>query len=51
MDYDFFSAHEHIAKHAVVSQLLLYLSCDIVGFMNRIKFTSDILTDSVINKG
>ena len=34
-----------------MSLLSSYLSCDTVVLMNRIKFASDILTDSVINKG
>ena len=43
--------NENIVKHAVVSQLLSSLSCDTVGFINRVKFSSDILTERVRNKG
>ena len=34
-----------------MSRLSSSLSCDTVGFMNRIIFVSDIITDSVRNKG
>ena len=51
MPYDFFVMNKHVAEHAVVSQLLSSLSCDTVGFMNRINFSRDILTYSVRNKG
>ena len=44
------AANEHVAEHAVVYQLSSSLSCDTVGFKNRIKFFSDILKDIVRNK-
>ena len=50
MDSTFYM-NEHVVEHAVVSQLSSYLSCDTVGFKNRINFDCDILTDTVINKG
>ena len=46
-----FDMNKHVAELAIVSHLLSYLSCDTVGFMNRIKFYSDNLTYCVINKG
>ena len=46
-----FAENENFAENAVVSQLSSYLSCDTVGFMNRINIFSDILTDCVRNKG
>ena len=51
MASDLSAANEHAAEHAVVSQLSSFISCYTVGFINRIKFASDVLTDSVINKG
>ena len=43
--------NKYVEEHAVVSQILSYLSCDTVVFMDRIKFASDILTYRVINEG
>ena len=51
LDYALYSANYHVAEHDVVSQISSYLSCDTVGFMNRIKFTSDNITGHEINKG
>ena len=48
---DLFSENEHYVEHAVLSQLSSYLSCDTVGYMNRIRFSTKILTDGVRNKG
>ena len=50
LDYALYSANYHVAEHDVVSQISSYLSCDTVGFINRIKFYRDILTDRVRNK-
>ena len=50
MDSTFYM-NEHVVEHAVVSRLLSYLSCDTIGFKNRIKLASDILTDCARNKG
>ena len=46
-----FYTNEHVAKNYFVSQLSSSLSCDTFGFMNKINFSSDILTYCVINKG
>ena len=51
LDSDLFAVNEHVAEHAFVSRLSSYLSCDTMGFMNRIKFASDILTYHVRNTG
>ena len=50
LDYSFFTVNEHVVEHSVVSRLSSSLSCETVGFINRIKFASNILTDRVINK-
>ena len=46
-----FSVNSYVEKHAVLSRLLSSLSCDTVGYMNRIRFASDILTDYYRNNG
>ena len=51
LDFILFDVNEYVAEHAVLSQLSSSLSCDTVGFINKIKFSSDIVTDRVINKG
>ena len=51
MDSALFAANKHVAENAIVSRLSSSLSCDTVGFKNRIKFDSDILTYNVINNG
>ena len=51
MDSDIFDTNEHVAEHYVLSLLSSSLSCGTVGYMNRIKFASDILTYPVRNKG
>ena len=50
LDYYFFDVNENVVEHATLLQLSSFLSCDTVGYMNMIKFSSNILTDSVRNK-
>ena len=45
-----FDLNGHFSEHAVVNRISSYLSFDTVGFMNSIRFTSDILKDCVRNK-
>ena len=37
LDSALFAANENVAEHSVVSRISSYLSCDIVGFISRIK--------------
>ena len=51
MDYGLFAVNDHVEEHADVSQISSSLSCGTVGFINRTKFSSDILTYCAIKKG
>ena len=51
LDSALFDVNEHVEEHAFLSQVSSSLSLHTVGFMNRIKFTSYILTYIYINKG
>ena len=51
MGYSLFDENGNVSEHYVVSWLSSYLSCETVGFMNRIRFATKILTDCVRNNG
>ena len=44
------SENENVVEHAVLSRLSSYLSCETIVHMNRISFSTNILTDHVRNK-
>ena len=50
MNSTLFAANEHIAEHAFLSQISLSIKYNTVSFMNRINFSSTIITDHVWNQ-
>ena len=54
LDCALFSENEHVVEHeqhAVLSRISSYLSWEIVCYMNRIRFATEIPTYHVRNKG
>ena len=51
MYYYLFDVNENIAEHDSMSLISSSLSCDTVGYINMIRFASDIIIHYVINKG
>ena len=49
--YDLCDGNKIVAEHAILSWLSSYLSCEIVAYLNSIRFSTPILTDYVSNKG